>query len=143
LSPEAKRSLFSRYGTDFVNNLNTIANTAGDIIEAGKVYANPSGTAPALTLNATVGGAILALLTGHIHIAAGIAAEEGFSLGSAKLMTSPKFVDWLARNMKRPTAALPAALNSLSQQAQRNGNMDVYNFATNAAKSIQATAAYK
>lgn len=119
ISPEAKRSLFSRFGPKYVENVNKIAKTAEDIVGSGKVYANPSGTAPALTLQHTVGGAVLALLMGHPAIAAGLAGENAISLAVAKRMTDPKFVDWLAKGTDAPISSLALQLNLLSQKQEQ------------------------
>lgn len=118
LSPEAKRSLFSRFGKDYVENVNKIAKTADDIVSSGSAFANPNGVAPALTLQHTVGGAILSVLLGHPELAAGIAAENVISTQLAKKMTNPKFVDWLAKNTDKPISTLPMELNILSQTSK-------------------------
>ena len=115
LSPEAKRSLFSRYGSSFTKDLDTIAKTAADIKKGGQVYANPSGTAPALTLQHTLGGALLMMLTGHPGVAAAIGAELAITKYSANMMTDPKFVNWLARATTKPVSAAPAMMNELAQ----------------------------
>lgn len=117
MSPEAKRSLFSRFGSDYVSNLNKIASTAADIVEAGSVYANPSGTAPVFYLQSTIGGAVIAALTGHLGIAGSIVGENALSYFAAKKITNPEFVNWLAKYSHAPISALPSALNELSQVA--------------------------
>lgn len=128
MSPEAKRSLFSRFGPKFIDDLNKIAKTAEDIREGGRVYANPSGTAPALTLQHTVGGAVLLVLTGHPATAAAVGTEMAMANGSARLMTNPRFVKWLAKSTELPTSALPVALNTLAQEASQSKDDDLMNF---------------
>lgn len=129
LSPEAKRSLFSRWGPKFVQNLDTIAKTADDIQKGGRAYANPSGTGVALTLQHTVGGAVLLAIAGQIKLAAAVAIESTTSNATARLMTNPRFVAWLARSTRMPVEALPIALNSLSQEAKKYNDSDLMNFA--------------
>lgn len=115
MSDGAKRSLFSRFGKGYVDNLNKIAKVAQDIKQAGSIYANPSGTAPAFTLQSTIGGAVIAALTGHLHIAGGIAGENALSHMAARRILDPSFTAWLAKYATLPVAALPVALNQLSQ----------------------------
>lgn len=128
ISAQAKRSLFSRFGQKFVGDLDTIAKTAEDIREGGRVYANPSGTAPALTLQHTVGGIVLLTLTGNVKTAAALGAEMAMANGSARLMTNPRFVGWLAKQTRAPAEALPTALNELAQQASQSKDDDLMAF---------------
>ncbi len=118
MSPESKRSLFSRFGRCYVENLDKIASIAQDIRDSGQVYANPSGTAPAFTLQTTIGGAVLLTLTGHVGPAAMIGAENSLSYFAARKITDPRFVAWLGKYAYAPVSMLPVALNDLSQSYQ-------------------------
>ncbi len=129
LSPESKRSLFSRFGPSFTKSLDQIAKTSSDIVTSGKVYANPSGTAPTLTLQHTVGGTVLLLLTGHPGIAGAIVAESYGSNQAAKLMTNPAFVKWLAKATTAPQSSAPVLINQLIQTASRAKDPAMMNFA--------------
>jgi hypothetical protein len=119
ISKEAKRSLFSRFGPGFVEDLDKIAKTASDIKTGSKVYANPSGTAPALTLQHTAGGAMIAILTGHVGLAGAIAGEVATANLSARAFTNPRFVKWLAKSTNLGEDALPMALNQLAQDGKK------------------------
>ncbi|MGH9697952.1 MAG: hypothetical protein ACRD52_00665 [Candidatus Acidiferrales bacterium] len=119
MSPEAKRSLFSRFGSGYVENLNKIAKVAQDIRQGGEVYANPSGTAPVFFLQSTIGGAVIAMMMGHLGIAGTIVGENIFSRIVAQKILNPSFGDWLAKYATLPIAALPVALNQLSQSREQ------------------------
>lgn len=114
LAPEAKQVLFGTQAPSYKNSMEQIAKIANNIREGSKVFANPSGTQPALSNQATVGGAILSLLMGHPGATAGIAGAAGTANLSARLMLNPKFVNWLATEARKPIELLPISLNMLS-----------------------------
>lgn len=116
LAPEAKQVLFGSQGLRYKESMEQVAKVANNIREGSKVFANPSGTQPALSNQATVGGAILSLLMGHPGGAAGIAGVAGVANLSARLMINPKFVNWLATATRKPVELLPIALNMLSKR---------------------------
>lgn len=124
MSPEAKRSLFSRYGESFTRDLDVIAKTAADIKQGGQVYANPSGTAPALTLQHTLGGALIAMLTGHPGVAAAIGGDMIATGAMSRAMTNPRFVNWLARSTTMPTSSAPAMMNELEQISRQQHDQE-------------------
>lgn len=115
VSPEAKLTLLADTDGTLRKNLTKIAEASSMIKEGSKVFANPSGTQQALSNQATTGGAAIAVLTGHPLVAGGIAAGVGASNLSAKLMTNPKFVSWLAKSTDISPAMIPSALNTLAQ----------------------------
>jgi hypothetical protein len=47
----------------------------------------------------------------------------------ARYMTNPKTVRWMASNAKLPPAALPTAINLLSQEARKSQDPDMIEFA--------------
>lgn len=115
LSPEAKATLFDRYGPGFRQDMDRVATLASNLREGSQVFRNPSGTAQAGIQYTTVGSLAYATITGNIPVAATIGAGIGGANLSARLLTNPKFVKWLAVQSNRPVAALPAALNQLAQ----------------------------
>lgn len=119
MSNQAKQALFSRFGSDYVQNLNRLASVASDIRNSSAVYSNPSGTSNALYLERTIGGAFMALMTGHPGYVVGIGAGMGASNQAAKLILSPTFIRWLSKNSMKPLGSLPAALNELSRDEHR------------------------
>lgn len=123
LSPEAKRTLFDRYGASFREDMDQVAKITGNLREGSKVFQNPSGTEQATAQAATVGGFALSALTGQIGAAATIAAGVGGANLMSRLMTNPKFVRWLAQSSKHPLAHGPSMLNNLANQAE--GDEDI------------------
>lgn len=109
LSPEAKKELFGgkRYA-DLAPEIEALVRTAGRFKDAGKM-SNPSGTARNTIAALTVLGAGDQLLRdGDPKGAAGTVATAVLAPRAvAKLMTSPKFVNWLG-NTVTATANKPA-----------------------------------
>lgn len=57
------------------------------------------------SFNATtgcLGGAVLALLTGHPLVAVGLAAPAAHQRISAQILTSKRLLSWLARALRKP-----------------------------------------
>lgn len=125
LSPEAKRTLFDRYGPRFREDMNQIAKVAANLREGSEVFRNPSGTARQQALWSTTGGFVLSVLTGRVDVAAGIAAGVGGANLTARLMTNPRFVRWLAQSTRHPTAHTPSLINQLAQEARKTGDADL------------------
>lgn len=114
ISPEAKTSLFGSMSKDMRSNLDEIAKVAANIREGSKVFANPSGTQQAVSSQVAGGGFLVALVTGHPEVAAAIGGTALAANATARLMTNPGFVTWLAQSSRAPSAALPAAIQTLS-----------------------------
>ena len=132
LSSEAKMTIFGRQGKEFKTNMDAIAKVASNIRAGSKVFANPSGTAPTGTLigeAGTVAGGIYLILTGHpaagATVVGGVAATTALANQSAKLMTNPKFISWLAQQTKKPIEMLPVAVNQLVQSAKTTEDKDM------------------
>ena len=114
--------------------MDAIAKVANNIREGSKVFSNPSGTAPSAALlgeAGTVGGGIMAILMGHpiagsIAIG-GVALTSGIANLSAKLMTNPKFINWLATQTRKPIEMLPIAINQFIQSAKTNEDRNMAN----------------
>ena len=115
LSSEAKRALFDRHGAQFRTDMDRVAQVADNLRQGSQVFRNPSGTAQAGALQATLGGAGVAVATGNLGTAAAILATLGGANASARLLTHPPFVRWLASQTARHAGAYPAALNQLAQ----------------------------
>lgn len=117
ISPEAKRTLFADSDGQLRDSLDKIAKVAANLREGSRVFANPSGTAPALFAAGGVGAGLMAIATGHPSAAALLGGMALSANAGARLMTSPTFVKWLADTTKKPMGSLPAALNTLTQLA--------------------------
>ncbi|HEL4660754.1 TPA: hypothetical protein UN036_000030 [Stenotrophomonas maltophilia] len=140
LSPEARRTLFGRYGAGFSEDMDKIARVADRIKTGSEVYRNPSGTVnrgAAFAYPATIGGL---LITGQIGPAALTVGGGALANGLARAMTNPKFVKWLARSTELPIGALPAQLNVLKRMSAENDDESIANVAEALAASSEGGA---
>lgn len=145
-SSEARKILFNGYGPDFSRNMETIAKATSRIRDGSKVFANPSGTGGRNALIgqiATTGaGAGTALAMGNAGGA--FLAVGGSLLGSAianagaRFMTSPKYVNWLARTSELPVGELPAQLQVLRGIAERSRDQEVMELADQVEQQLSA-----
>lgn len=121
LSEEAKAVLFGRYGKNFRESMNQVARVAHNIKEGAKVYANPSGSGDKVTAIAYWVGLLNALGSGHFRTAAGVAAGGVGANATARALTSPIAVRWLASQTNMPRgAAVPQAILLQKQAAAAN-----------------------
>jgi hypothetical protein len=126
LDKGAKDAMFKR-GRNVVmgQDLDALARYAERVKEASKAFANPSGTS-----GATIGGTLGLLSAGSV-VASPVLGPGALTLpllygtgaGSAnlgaRLMTSPKFVHWLAQSTKLKPNGLPAHIARLSGISQK------------------------
>jgi hypothetical protein len=129
MSPEAKAVMFSGRDGKVAQKLNDIAKVASNIKEGSKVFANPSRTASAGIQIAEVATLGTALATGQYKTAAALLGGAASANLTARLMTNPKFVDWLAKATKMSPAAfgstlaaLPRAMKSESPDVQEDAD---------------------
>lgn len=115
LAPEARSAMFggSRYGR-MAKDLEAVAGAASKIREASRVLANPSGTTGQGANWAAWASGLTGMATGNLEIPATVLAVSGMSHGASRLMTSPKFVRWLAQSTKVPVERLPGYVSRLS-----------------------------
>lgn len=125
LSPEAKRTLFDRYGPKFREDIDTISKVSANLRQGSEVFRNTSGTARQQALWGTVGAFALAAVSGNVPMMAKIGTVVGSANLAARLMTNPRFVRWLAQSTKHPTAHTPSLINNLAQQARDTGDEDL------------------
>ena len=118
LSPEARGTLFGRFGPEFKKNMDSLASLASNIRQGSGVFRNPSGTQQAITLQTAAGGSAFMAFMGQPKVAAAILGTTGASNLTARLMTNPKFVRFLAQRESMPAGALPAALSTLARETQ-------------------------
>lgn len=112
MSPQAKAVMFSgKEGNALRESMDAVAQASSKIKEGSKVFANPSGTAPTEALIKTGIGLVNPITTIPTLLGMGAARI------TAKQMTNPVFVDWLARASKLPENQLsmrvPGLLNVL------------------------------
>lgn len=137
---DAKRVLLAPMPEGMRSDLNQVAKVAANLREGSKVFANPSGTAQALSSQHTVGAGLLSLVLGRPDAALGIAAVALGANASARLMTNPKFVKFLSENTRTPVEQLPTQLNALSQltwNMSRDDRAEVQDFVRKAREASQ------
>lgn len=115
---KAKKVIFSGSPNldKYRNSLDKIARAANRYKEGIKDFGNPSGTGQFLTNVGVVSGGASALATGNLSafgvLLGGVAANSA----TARLMSSPVFVSWLAKSVKAPNLSGPiAALSSVAK----------------------------
>ncbi len=118
LSPEARGVLFGRFGDRFKKDMDSLAGLASNIRSGSEVFRNPSGTQQAISLQAITGATAAALAFGQIDMA--LAALSGVAAAnlSARLMTNPRFVNWLAKQTQVPAGAYSAQVQNLARMAK-------------------------
>lgn len=133
MSPEAKRVLFDRHGMGFRQDMDKIARMTDKIRQGSAVFRNPSGTGRLISLitqsAGTASSAATAAMSGSPLLGAGIVAGSaslaGAFNGLGRLMTSPGFVRWVAKNGEKPVGELVAQTQMLRYIAESEDNDDV------------------
>lgn len=118
MSPQAKAVMFSGQDGRLRVSLDQIAKAADSIKSGSKVFANPSGTSHATAQIGLVSGVAGAIASGHVGVAAGLLGGAGGANLTARLMTYPPFVLWLAKSTRLSPSAVPAALGALRRSMQ-------------------------
>lgn len=117
LSPEAKAVLFDRHGSQFRQNMDQVAKYAANLRAGSGVFKNPSGTGQAVAQTSAATGFLLSLVTGNFGAATAIASGVGGANLAGRLMTNPRFVEWLAKATRAPQSAGPAMLAQMARSA--------------------------
>jgi hypothetical protein len=132
LSKEAKQGLFSRFGEGYVQDLNALAKASAGMRAGASVIKNGPGTAAAGAQFTTAGAFVLNLLGvagGSPVNALYIGGAVGGTFGTAKAMTNPRVVKWLAQQTSVPVSALPIQIARLKAEAQAKGDREALEFA--------------
>lgn len=128
LAPEAKSTLFGRFGTSYVRDMEAIAKVAANRRAGAQVFRNPSQTTDAAIQAGTVFSFLTSLGTGNIVPAAGIAGGVTLANVVARGLTSPRVVGWLAKQTSVPVAALPMQVARLKAEATAEGDQEALEF---------------
>ncbi len=98
LSKETKNILFSGKGFKGLDkDLDKVAKIASVIRESGKTFKNPSGTADRLVGQGLIFGGGATAFTGNPAFILSVPLVIGGANQTAKLMTNPRFVKWMAQ----------------------------------------------
>ena len=102
LSDAAKNSLFSGKGwtKGMKDDFDQILNISNLIRESGRTFKNPSGTADRLVGQGILFGGAGTAFTGNPAFILSVPLIIGGANVSAKLMTNPNFIKWLAQGIK-------------------------------------------
>lgn len=129
VSPEAKRALFDRHGPAFTADMDRIARVAQNLREGSKVLANPSGTAnraAALTYGASL---VASLFGGSPLAAAGLVAGGLGANATARMLTNPNVVKWLARSTALPVGSAAAQIQALRRIGENENDPEAIEIA--------------
>jgi len=120
LSPDSRNTLFGRLGVpDTENKLLQLAGVASNVRDGSRVFANPSGTQPALSAQLAGGAIAGAVLSWNLPLAAGAAGTMGGANLLARRMNNPEFVKWLGQKNELSPTITAAEVNALSQLRNR------------------------
>ncbi len=126
IDTNGRKELFKRVngGESMADNLAKVAKTAEMLGDSSKVWANPSGTSPALVARgtlATIGAGAFGGLFYTPLIAPAATAAGGLLLAnqvSKRLLLNPQFVGWLAKAPSVPRAQQQAYAQRLIANAR-------------------------
>lgn len=120
LSVDSRKTLFGRLGVpDTENKLLQLAGVASNVRDGSKVFANPSGTQPALSAQLAGGAIAGSVLSGNFGLAAGAAGTMGGANLLARRMNNPDFVKWLGQKNALSPSITASEVNALTQFRNR------------------------
>jgi hypothetical protein len=125
LDNASKDILFGRFGSKFKNDMETIAKVSNKIRESTSIVANPSGTAGAVVVPATITSGVGSVAAGKFGFASGILGTLVGANQAARLFTNPDFVSWLATNANKPVSNTSAAIATLNKIYEANKDPDI------------------
>jgi len=153
LSKEAKMALFGQaaYGKTFFSDMDAVARAAQNLRESGKYLMNTSGTARQSQFTSLfsavasipgliAGGATQSAVAGGITAGAAALGSAGIANLSARLMTNPRFVRWLATTTKLPPKVGASQVDLLAK-ANRDDE-DIQQFAEIYKQTVIPTGGY-
>lgn len=112
MSPQAQQALFGRLPPEVQQQVASIVRVGANIQKGSRIFANPSGTAAAVTQGVGASSALTALLTGNPGAAGAVIGGGVAANGLARLMTNPRSARWLANETRMPVGVgnVPAFL---------------------------------
>jgi len=125
LDNASKDILFGRFGSQFKNDIETIAKVSNKIREGSAILANPSGTAGAVVGPATISSVQGSIFAGKFGFAQGVIGLMIQANQAARLFTNPEFVNWLATNSVKPVSNTSAAIATLNKIYEANQDPDI------------------
>jgi len=124
ISPESRQVIFGSVGKDFAKDMDTLAKVAANVRKGSEVFKNPSGTAGAAANANFAFTAASAAAGGAGKLLFSLLGGAAISRVTAKALTNPRIVKWIAQSSKKPIGALPTAINQLGVQSERLNDPD-------------------
>lgn len=129
VSPEAKRALFDRYGPGFSKDMDRVASVAQNIRDGSRTFSNPSGTANRAAA-LTYGLGLVASLLDPSMTSTGALVSGGLAANaSARALTNPRVVKWLATSTALPVGSAVAQIQALRRIGEEEGDEEIIAFA--------------
>jgi len=125
LDNASKNILFGRFGSQFKNDIETIAKVSNKIREGSAIMANPSGTAGAVVGPATISSVQGSVFAGKFGFAQGVIGLMIQANQAARLFTNPDFVRWLATNSNKPISSMSGAIATLNSIYEKSQDPDI------------------
>lgn len=133
LSPIAKNEVVKQFTPEMRRSFDTLGAATERIRNVNAAMPNPSGTAIVQSSFDTmyrvsapfVAGAAGYGIGGASGAASALAAGVGIPFVTSKMMTNPKFVNWLAQQTKLPSSAVSGQIALLSAMNRKEGNEDL------------------
>ena len=129
LSPVAKKQITRDFSPDMTRSLDNITQASERIRNVNRAMPNPSGTGITNSAFATLtalGSAALGGLTGNIGTAAAaggvVIAGSAIPNVTARMMTNPRFVNWLAQQTKVPASAVAGQVTLLRAMNEKEND---------------------
>lgn len=125
LKPNARNAIFGdpSFGKTYQKDMKAILQVMDDVEKQGGYLANPPGSGRVVSMaysgGTTALGTLVGVFSGQSLTSAAVGAAFGIAptlgmYGTAKVMTNPRFVRWLASGSKLP--AKPSAINAWVSQ---------------------------
>jgi hypothetical protein len=150
LNADAKTAISSQLGPQYTAALDQLDSFVSQQVKAKSITGNPSGTAQATAALKAVGaagagiwGLVTGAATGHLGPGVGIAAGTGglmlLANATARAMTNPHFVQWVANGLKAPPNALPAMVMQLAAVGAQTKDQDIIMLAQAMGQELNGT----
>lgn len=144
LSPLAKKEITRDFSPQMIRSLDNITQTSERIRNVNRAMPNPSGTGITNSAFATLtalGSAAFGGLTGNLGTAATaggvVIAGSAIPNVTARMMTNPRFVNWLSQQTKVPASAVSGQISLLRAINEKENDDLLQNDINNFLNSVQ------
>lgn len=147
LSPLAKKQITRDFSSEMNRSLDNITQASERIRNVNRAMPNPSGTGitnSVFNLMTGVGGGMLGALSGSGSVSSALVGAGGLMLTgavlpniTARMMTNPKFVNWLSQQTKVPASAVSGQISLLRAMNDKESDDLLQNDINNFLNSVQ------